>query len=184
MKQILCKLCKKKVKVRGYLHICNNSECKAFSWSKNLFSILKKGRKFYNLVDDIKEGSKKKELTQDFKNILEEAEIPLVKTGQNFVYQIKLKKTNQETYLKTLIEEDKKNTKKTFYQFYVGKTSRHPLERYLRHIIGYQSGKKIVYSYGMALVKYEGPLKSDEATKREKTLADHLRLQGFTVYQN
>ena len=59
MKLILCKLCKKKVNVKGYLHICNNSECKAFSWSKNLFSILKQGRKFYNLVDDIKEGSKK-----------------------------------------------------------------------------------------------------------------------------
>ena len=86
--------------------------------------------------------------------------------------------------MKKLIEEDNKNTKKTFYEYYIGKTSRHPLERYLRHFIGYQSGKKIVYRYGMALVNFEGPMKSDEATEREEGLANHLRSKGFMVYQN
>ena len=36
----------------------------------------------------------------------------------------------------------------------------------------------------MALVDFEGPMKSDEATEREVGLANHLRSQGFTVRQN
>ena len=131
-----------------------------------------------------KKVQKKKELTEDFKNILKEANVKNPKLGQNFVYQIKLKKSNQEVYLKKLIEEDQENTKKTFYEYYIGKTSKHPFERYLRHLIGYQSGKKIVYRYGMALVNFEGPIKSDEAAEREIGLANHLRSQGFTVRQN
>ncbi len=184
MKIPLCKICRQKVEIKGYLHICKNDECNALYWSKNLFKILKEGKKFYNLIDDEKNNLKKKELTEDFKNILKEAEVKNPKPGQHFVYQIKLKKSNQEIYLKKLIDEDNKNTKKTFYEFYIGKTSRHPLERYLRHFIGYQSGKKIVYRYGMALVNFEGPMKSDEATEREEGLANHLRSKGFIVYQN
>lgn len=179
-----CKICGGSLKIRGFLNKCTLEKCNAVFWSKNLFSILKDGKKFYNLVNDKKKGSKKKELTEDFKNILKEANVKNPKLGQHFVYQIKLKKSNQEVYLKKLIEEDQENTKKTFYEYYIGKTSKHPFERYLRHLIGYQSGKKIVYRYGMALVNFEGPMKSDEATEREIGLANHLRSQGFTVRQN
>ena len=42
----------------------------------------------------------------------------------------------------------------------------------------------MVYRYGIALVNYEGPMKSDEATKREEELADYLRSEGFAVRQN
>ena len=183
-KTSFCKICKGPVQIVGYLHQCLGSKCNAVFWSKNLFNILKEGKKFYETVEDKKKNRKIKKLTQTFKDILIEAKVKKTKPGESFVYQIQLKKSNQEIYLKKLIEEDHKNTKKKYYEFYIGKTSRHPLERYLRHLIGYQSGKKIVYRYGMALVNYEGPMKSEEATKREEGLANHLRSKGFMVYQN
>ena len=60
MKIALCKICRQKVEIKGYLHICKNDECNALYWSKNLFKILKEGKKFYNLIDDEKNNLKKK----------------------------------------------------------------------------------------------------------------------------
>ena len=180
----VCKMCKNTVEIKGYLYICNNSSCNFIYWNKSLFSLLAEGKKFYNLVYDEKKKKNKKVLTADYKKILDDANIKKPKFGENFIYQIKLKKGNQEAYLKKLIQKDEKNIKKSFYEYYVGKTTLHPLERYLRHIIGYQSGKKIAHKYQIALVYYEGPMNSDDATHREEELADQLRLNDYTVYQN
>ena len=48
----------------------------------------------------------------------------------------------------------------------------HPYERYLKHFIGYQGRIKLVYHYGIALVNYEGPMKSS------KRKSNYLRLNG------
>ena len=47
-------------------------------------------------------------MTADYKKILDDANIKKPKFDENFIYQIKLKKGNQETYLKKLIEKDEK----------------------------------------------------------------------------
>ena len=57
------------------------------------------------------------------------------------------------------------------------------MEGYLRHKIGYQAGKKIVQHYGIAMIKYEGPMTRKASEKREVDLAEELRFKGFNVYQ-
>ena len=102
----------------------------------------------------MKKTIKKKRLNSEFKKLLDEAKIPPPKPNQYFVYQIKLKKSDQNIKLKDIIKNDPKNISNSSYQFYVGKTGTHPYERYLKHFIGYQSGIKLVYHYGIALVNY------------------------------
>ena len=179
-----CKFCRRKVLVKGFLYDCNNSGCNVKYWSKNLWSATKDGKKFYEFKYDENKNKNKKKLTEDFKKILKDAGVKSSKPGQNFVYQIKLKKADQLVRLKKIINKDANNKNKLFYEFYIGKTNRNPLERYLRHLIGYQSGKKIVNRYGVGLVNFEGPMTSKEANEREETLADELRLTGINVYQN
>ncbi len=70
---------------------------------------------------------------------------------------------------------------------YVGMTGRSPKERFAQHRRGYKSGK-YVQEYGLKLLPhlYEryNPMTYAEAVEREKHLADHLRKQGFAVWQN
>ena len=174
-----CKLCEASLNIEGFLKKCTSDLCNAVYWSKKLFSAKKK---FFDIIE--KNDKKKKRLNSEFKKLLDEAKIPPPKPNQYFVYQIKLKKSDQNIKLKDIIKNDPKNISNSSYQFYVGKTGTHPYERYLKHFIGYQAGIKLVYHYGIALVNYEGPMKSDEATKREEELANYLRLQGFMVRQN
>ena len=70
---------------------------------------------------------------------------------------------------------------------YVGMTGLSPTERYAQHKRGYKSGK-YVHQYGTKLLPklYEryNPMTYEEAVERERLLADHLRKQGFAVWQN
>jgi len=70
---------------------------------------------------------------------------------------------------------------------YVGMTGLSPKERFAQHKKGYKSGK-YVHQYGTKLLPklYEryNPMKYEEAVERERLLADHLRKQGFAVWQN
>ena len=174
-----CKLCGASLNIDGYLNKCASGQCNAVYWSKKLFSSKKK---IFDIIE--KNNEKKKSLNSEFKKLLEDAKIPHPKPNQYFVYQIKLRKSDQNIKLKNIIKNDPMNISNSSYQFYVGKTGTHPYERYLKHFIGYQAGIKLVYRYGIALVYYEGPMISDEATKREEELANYMRLQGFIVRQN
>ena len=174
-----CKLCGASLNIEGYLNKCTSDQCNAVYWSKKLFSSKKK---FFDIIE--KKSEKKKHLNFEFKKLLDDAKISPFSPNQYYVYQIKLRKSDQNIKLKNTIKNDPKNLSNLSYQFYVGKTGTHPYERYLKHFIGYQSGIKLVYRYGIALVNYEGPMKSDEASKREEELANYLRSQGFTVRQN
>ncbi|MGD8726790.1 MAG: hypothetical protein PVH40_04045 [Gemmatimonadales bacterium] len=70
---------------------------------------------------------------------------------------------------------------------YVGMTGLTPRERFAQHKRGYKSGK-YVHRYGTKLLPqlYEryNPMTYEEAVERERLLADHLRRQGFAVWQH
>ncbi len=70
---------------------------------------------------------------------------------------------------------------------YVGMTGLSPKERFAQHKKGYKSGK-YAHQYGVKLLPklYEryNPMAYKEAVERERLLADHLRRQGFAVWQN
>ena len=176
-KKLLCKLCKKKTIVNGFLIKCTNIKCNVQYWSESFWKKYKEEKLFYEIVKN------KKKLTKHFYDVIQEAKIKKPNPGESFVYLIKLKKKEQLVNLKDIILRDKRNINKKEYNYYVGKTNKHPLERYLRHKIGYQAGKKIVQHYGIAMIKYEGPMTGKASEKREVDLAEELRLKGFNVYQ-
>jgi predicted GIY-YIG superfamily endonuclease len=64
---------------------------------------------------------------------------------------------------------------------YVGMTGLHPYARYLNHIRGYKSSS-VAKSRATALLKFEGPMTSEKAVKREVSLAEELRAQNMIVY--
>ena len=64
---------------------------------------------------------------------------------------------------------------------YVGMTGLHPYARYLNHIRGYKSSS-VANSRATALLRFEGPMTSENAKAREPALAEEMRGQGINVY--
>ena len=67
---------------------------------------------------------------------------------------------------------------------YVGMTGISVEERVSNHLRGYKSCSLVrKYFYGLFHEKIESGLSYEEATLREETLAEDLRLEGYWVYQ-
>ena len=91
-----------------------------------------------------------------FKKQLSLAEIPPTKNKDHFVYVIQLSRKENEV-------ED---------SVYVGRTWRHPYERYLWHLSNKNSqGSSHVIKRGKVMIDYEGPMSKQNAIAREKSLA-------------
>ena len=91
-----------------------------------------------------------------FKKQLSLAEIPPTKNKDYFVYVIQLSRKENEV-------ED---------SVYVGRTWRHPYERYLWHLSNKnKQGSSHVIKRGKVMIDYEGPMSKQKAIAREKSLA-------------
>ena len=101
-----------------------------------------------------------------FKKQLLLAEIPPTKNKDHFVYVIQLSRKENEV-------ED---------SVYVGRTWRHPYERYLWHLSNKKKqGSSRVIKRGKVMINFEGPMSQQKAEKREPELAEELK-DKFIVY--
>ena len=98
--------------------------------------------------------------------ICKEASIPTVTANEFFVYVLRMKGRSEGRE-----------------RVYVGETSLHPYERYLKHIAGYKSAPKAkTKEFATALISFEVLLGSRDAAKeRETELAEELRKLGKDV---
>ena len=109
-------------------------------------------------------------LPDDIKATLElicrEASIPKVTANEFFVYVLRMKGRSEGRE-----------------RVYVGETSLHPYERYLKHIAGYKSAPKAqTKEFATALISFEVLLDSRDAAKeRETELAKELIKLGKDV---
>ena len=109
-------------------------------------------------------------LPDDIKGTLElickEAAIPKVTANEFYVYVLRMKGRSEGRE-----------------RVYVGETSLHPYERYLKHIAGYKSAPKAkTKKFATALIFFEVLLGSRDAAKeRESELAEELIKLGKDV---
>jgi len=154
-----CRHCKKEVHPSNfygnkskdlYLFKCSKINCQTFYWHRKVL------KEFNN-----KEKPNSDKNMEIEKDLIKRLKIP--KVYGRCVYVIKLSRE----------EGEKKDS------VYVGETGLHPLQRYLRHLRGYQKGKGHVTKRGIYLLSFELGVK--DSTAREKELAKELE-NLFIVY--
>lgn len=99
---------------------------------------------------------------ENLESILRDAEVPEDLQGPNayFVYVLRLRRAVNAVY--------------------VGMTGHHPYRRYLNHITNNRASRH-ARKNATALINYEGPMTKTQAEKRERELAEQLRLEGKLV---
>jgi len=99
---------------------------------------------------------------ENLEAILRDAEVPKALQGPKtyFVYVLRLRRAVNAVY--------------------VGMTSYHPYQRYLNHITGNKASRH-ARKNATALITYEGPMTKTQAEKRERELAEELRIMGKLV---
>lgn len=99
---------------------------------------------------------------ENLASILRDAEVPEDLQGPNayFVYVLRLRRAVNAVY--------------------VGMTGHHPYRRYLNHITNNRASRH-ARKNATALINYEGPMTKTQAEKRERELAEQLRLEGKLV---
>ena len=142
---MICRVCKSNGTETGYLFKCANLQCGAAHWDKTQIKKLK---------DELEDK-------EFFNSFIEAAGLEHFKTGENYVYVLRLRGEVNSVY--------------------VGRTGLNPYVRYLNHIRGYQAAK-ITKSKATAIIAYEGPMSYQESVEREATMAEELRGRGFSVH--
>ena len=162
-----CRVCKSHLIQKGLFYRCSSPECGAAHWDK--YTVKK-------LVKSDKSAKRFKEPSW-MSTLLEEAEIPESKSGEYYVYVLKLRKNFPKNTPKNLIEKSSNLGKG---RYYVGMTGLHPNARYLNHLRGYKSSW-FARKMAVAMVGFEGPMSHDDAVKREPEKAQELIQEGFDV---
>ena len=145
----------------GLLYRCSTKECKTVRWDKTEVRV--RVKKFYK-------GSKrwKKEVSK----ILLESGVEPEKKYQYHVY--KLKMSGELKPRANRLDGEK---------VYIGQTGLHPYQRYLHHILGYQTTRvSNTYELASDLIGFHGPYYRTDIKDAEKTISVELHMLGFEVY--